>query len=55
MFTSGWFACCPICGDRLLRGLLVLACLWRSCFGLMPHFLGFRGGAVRLFSVCLLA
>ena len=43
------FASCPVCGDSLLRGLLVLALHVGILFGLMPLFLGFRGGVVRFF------
>ena len=39
---SGRISCSLFCGVWLLRGLLVLACIWESCIGLMPfpRFLG---------------
>ena len=46
-FVYRWSVCGSVCllpcfGDWLLRGLLVLACLGGSCFGLMlfPRFFG---------------
>ena len=46
---SSQIACCPIYGDWLLSGLLVLALYVGILYRDDAPFLGFRGGAVRFF------